>query len=94
MTAERDEEALLAVAEHHWDRTPWEPEGLSFEVGDRVVIRLSGECRKEWRRSHGYPKVVGLTAREAPVSPVRPLVEAPTTTPQGDGGTEDDQLPF
>lgn len=41
---------LLAISSH-LDREPdpadacWEPEGLRFELGDRVRVHLSAECR-------------------------------------------------
>jgi hypothetical protein len=53
-----------------------------------IVVELNPE---------GFPKVIALTARASTVKAAKPVAESiqtPTTTPQGDGGTEDDQLPF
>ena len=65
-------------------------EGESVEPVGRactILVELSDD---------GYERVTAVTAPSEPAakSPVKPLVETPTTTPQGDGGTEDDQLPF
>jgi hypothetical protein len=60
--ATRDD-ALVAVADG-FDRTPWEPPGLTFKVGDRVRIRLSAECRAtfRYRPGEGHPTFLdGLT---------------------------------
>jgi hypothetical protein len=53
-----------------------------------IVVELNPE---------GFPKVIALTARASTArahKPVAESIQTPTTTPQGDGGTEDDQLPF
>ena len=52
-----------------------------------IVVELNPE---------GFPKVIALTARTSAAKAAKTFaqIDAPTTTPQGDGGTEDDQLPF
>jgi hypothetical protein len=52
-----------------------------------IVVELNPE---------GFPKVIALTARASAAKAAKTFaqIDAPMTTPQGDGGTEDDQLPF
>lgn len=76
------DDALLAVAEQ-WDRTPWTPPGLTFEVGSRVRIRLSAECRKDWEYDGDHPKVIGHPA-EFEGAPGRIDVIRPASGRNGD----------
>lgn len=55
----RDEDAVLAYARALDGADVWMPPGLRFEVGDRVRIRLSGECKKQWPPGWRHATVTG-----------------------------------
>ena len=57
---------VLDDAERFSATQPWEPEGLTLKVWDRVRIRLSAECRATfpYRPGEGHPSFLdGLTGR-------------------------------